>query len=79
MLEPTTDLSSNIGFGFQLYDVYSKKGVGHYGGDRGFRSFLMMIPEENIGIVVLGNCDYKEDFRQEIVYPIAELMIAQKY
>lgn len=78
LLNPSTDLNSNIGFGFQLYDVYSKKGIGHYGGDKGFRSFLMMIPEENVGIVVLGNCDYKEDFRQEIVYPIAELLLEKE-
>ena len=73
MLKPSTDLNSNIGFGFQLYNIGPKKAVGHYGGDKGFRSFLMMIPEENIGIVVLGNCDYREDFRQQMVYPIAEL------
>lgn len=75
MLEPSTDLSSNIGLGFQLYDAYSKKTVGHYGGDKGFRSFLMMIPEEKIGIVLLANCDYDEDFRDEIVYPIVKILM----
>ncbi|MFT5892896.1 MAG: CubicO group peptidase (beta-lactamase class C family), partial [Dokdonia sp.] len=54
--------------------VHSKKAIGHYGGDKGFRSFLMMIPEQDIGIVLLANCDYNEDFRQEIVYEIASLM-----
>ena len=37
----------------------------------------MMIPEENIGLIVLGNCDYEEDFRQEIIFPIAKLMITK--
>lgn len=75
MILPSTELSSNIGLGFQLYNAYSRKAIGHYGGDKGFRSFLMMIPEDNLGIVVLGNCDYKEDFRQEMVYPIAQLFL----
>ncbi len=74
-LKPTSAKFSQIGLGFQQYDFESKHAVGHYGGDKGFRSFLMMIPEENIGLVVLGNCDYEEDFRQEIIHPIAKLML----
>jgi len=74
-LKPTSAKFSNIGLGFQQYDFDSKHAVGHYGGDKGFRSFLMMIPKENIGLVVLGNCDYEEDFRQEIIHPIAKLML----
>jgi len=74
-LKPTSAKFSQIGLGFQQYQFDLKHAVGHYGGDKGFRSFLMMIPEENIGLVVLGNCDYEEDFRQEIIYPIAKLML----
>jgi CubicO group peptidase (beta-lactamase class C family) len=77
MLEPSL-MNTRIGLGFQLYDVQSHKAVGHFGGDKGFRSFLMMIPEENIGLVVLGNCDYNEDFRQEIIMPIAKLMLTSR-
>ncbi len=77
MLEPSFKPFPNIGLGFQLYDFESYKAVGHFGGDKGFRSFLMMIPEENIGLVVLGNSDYEEDYRQEIIYPIAKLMITE--
>lgn len=74
-LKPTSAKFPHIGLGYQQYDFDSKHAIGHYGGDRGFRSFLMMIPEENIGLVVLGNCDYEEDFRQEIIHPIAKLML----
>lgn len=77
MLEPSFKPFPHIGLGFQLYDFESYKAVGHFGGDKGFRSFLMMIPEENIGLVVLGNSDYEEDYRQEIIYPIAKLMITE--
>ena len=75
MITPSFSPSPYIGLGFQLYDVHSKKAIGHYGGDKGFRSFLMMIPEQDIGIVLLANCDYNEDFRQEIVYEIVSLMM----
>ena len=66
MTRPSTELGDWIGLGFQRFDVQGKRGIGHFGGDRGFRSYLLMLPEEEIGIVVLGNCDYEEDFRQLI-------------
>ena len=75
MIEPAFSSNPYIGFGFQLSDINSKKTIGHYGGDKGFRSYLIMIPEEKIGLVVLANCDYDEDFRQEIIHPIAKLML----
>jgi len=77
MLQPSFGEDSRIGLGFQLYNIKAKKAIGHFGGDKGFRSFLMMIPEAKIGLVVLANCDYNEDFRQEILFPIAELMLSQ--
>jgi CubicO group peptidase (beta-lactamase class C family) len=77
MIEPSFSSHPNIGLGFQLYDFDSTKAIGHYGGDKGFRSFLMMIPEKKIGLVVLANCDYKDDFRQEIVHSIAKLMLIE--
>lgn len=75
MLIPSSAVYPNIGLGFQLYEIEGYKAVGHFGGDQGFRSFLMMIPEQKIGLVVLGNCDYEEDYRQEIIMPIARLML----
>ena len=75
MIEPSFNPNPYIGFGFQLSDINSKKTIGHYGGDKGFRSYLIMIPEERIGLVLLVNCDYDEDFRQEIIHPIAKLML----
>jgi CubicO group peptidase (beta-lactamase class C family) len=66
---------SNMGLGFQLGSFNSAKTIGHYGGDKGFRSYLLMLPKEKIGLVLLANCDYHEDFRQEILHPIAGLMM----
>ena len=75
MTKPSTEASSYIGLGFQLSEINSKKTIGHYGGDRGFRSYLIMIPEESIGLVLLANCDYDEDFRQEILHPLAKRLL----
>ncbi|SEQ69909.1 serine hydrolase domain-containing protein [Neolewinella agarilytica] len=66
MTRPSTALADWIGLGFQRFKVKGRTGIGHFGGDRGFRSYLLLLPEEEIGIVVLGNCDYEEDFRQLI-------------
>lgn len=77
MLEPTFGPNPSIGLGFQLSTINSKKTIGHYGGDTGFGSYLIMIPEEKIGLVVLANCDYDEDFRKEIIHPIAKLMLTK--
>lgn len=77
MIEPAFRSRPYIGLGFQLSDINSIKTIGHYGGDKGFRSYLIMIPEEKIGLVVLANCDYDEDFRQEIIHPIAKLMLTK--
>jgi len=77
MLEPSFESNSHMGLGFQLFDFKSYKAAGHFGGDKGFRSFLMIIPGKNLGLVVLGNSDYEEDYRQEIIYPIAELMLTE--
>ena len=68
----------HIGLGFQLYDIHSQKAIGHYGGDKGFRSFLVLIPNQELGIVLLANCDYEEQFRQEILFEIVSNIIDKK-
>ncbi len=61
--------------GFQHYDLKDFQAIGHFGGDKGFRSLIMMVPDRKIGVIVLGNCDYNEDFRQEIAVPLTRLMM----
>ena len=75
MLEPSFSPYPYVGLGFQLGSIDSKKTVGHFGGDKGYRSYLLMIPQEKMGLVILANSDYNEDFRQEIIHPIAKLML----
>ncbi|MFY0627027.1 MAG: beta-lactamase family protein [Reichenbachiella sp.] len=77
MIQPSFEPNEHIGLGFQLGEIDGFKKVGHYGGDNGFRSYLLMVPEEKIGLVVLANCDYEENFRHEILHPIARLMLTK--
>ena len=77
MLKPTFSSYPYIGLGFQISTIDSKTSVGHYGGDKGFRSYLLMIPDKKVGLVLLANCDYEEDFRQEIIHPIVKLMLIE--
>ncbi|PWN06971.1 serine hydrolase domain-containing protein [Rhodohalobacter mucosus] len=75
MTQPDFRAYPYIGLGFQLGTLESRATIGHYGGDKGYRSYLLMIPEEETGLVLLANCDYNEDFRQEILHPLAGLML----
>ncbi|MCE7995138.1 MAG: serine hydrolase [Roseivirga sp.] len=75
MLENSTEASEYIGLGFHLNSIHGFKAVGHFGGDQGFRSALFMIPEKQTGIVVLGNVDYKDDFRQELILAISKVIL----
>ncbi|MBD0401506.1 serine hydrolase [Flammeovirga sp. EKP202] len=77
MQNSSTSVYDHIGLGFQIFEIDGYKVIGHFGGDRGFRSLLLMIPEKNIGAVVLGNCDYNEDYRQEILKPILKLLLKE--
>lgn len=77
MFEPSFNQYPYIGLGFQLNHLYNEKTIGHYGGDKGYRSYLIMLPDKRIGLVLLANCDYNEDFRQEILHPIVELMLTE--
>jgi len=41
--------------GISIGEYKGLKTVGHSGGDAGFRSYLVMFPEQNFGIVILSN------------------------
>lgn len=67
MLHPSFEGYRGVGLGFQRLRFGGHGAVGHFGGDSGYRSLLVMIPEKKIGLVLLGNCDFAEDYRQEIL------------
>jgi CubicO group peptidase (beta-lactamase class C family) len=46
---------SGVGMGWFVYDYYGRKIVNHSGGLDGMLSYTVLIPEENVGFVVLSN------------------------
>ncbi len=45
------------GFGWALRDYRGRKLIGHTGGVSGFVSRVMLVPEENLGVVILTNAE----------------------
>jgi CubicO group peptidase (beta-lactamase class C family) len=57
---PLAGLKANFAdyaLGWGLRDYHSRKLVGHTGGVAGFVSRVMLVPEENLGVVVLTNAE----------------------
>ena len=77
MLKPSENFSF-IGLGWFIGEMFEKKIYYHFGGDRGFRSYLVLLPEYDLGLVLLANCDYDEDFRQEILHEVVSILIRKK-
>ena len=48
---------ADYGLGWNLRDYQGRKLVGHTGGVGGFVSRVMLVPEENLGVVVLTNAE----------------------
>lgn len=56
-LAPLNHNFSAYGLGWGLQDYHGRKVVGHSGGLLGFVSMVRLVPEENLGIVVLTNAE----------------------
>ncbi len=57
---PLAGLKTNFadyGLGWGLRDYHGRKLVGHTGGVAGFVSRVMLVPEENLGVVILTNAE----------------------
>lgn len=48
---------NNYGYGWIIVSMFDKKTVGHSGAGAGFRSNFVQIPEEDICIILLSNCE----------------------
>jgi CubicO group peptidase (beta-lactamase class C family) len=56
-LNQLTTKFAAYGLGWGLRDYHGRKLVGHTGGVAGFVSRVMLVPEENLGIVILTNAE----------------------
>ncbi len=56
-LAPLSSRFAAYGLGWGLRDYHGRKLVGHTGGVAGFVSRVMLVPEENLGVVILTNAE----------------------
>src|SRR6267378_3784159 len=71
---PLAALSSKFAsyaLGWGLRDYHGRKLVGHTGGVAGFVSRVMLVPEENLGVVILTNAEQEGAF-DSILYHILD-------
>jgi len=71
---PLANLKANFSdyaLGWVLRDYHGRKLVGHTGGVAGFVSRVMLVPEENLGVVVLTNAEETGAF-DSILYHILD-------
>ena len=65
---------SAYGLGWGLRDYHGRKLVGHTGGVTGFVSRVMLVPEENLGVVILTNAEEGGAF-DSILYHIIDALL----
>jgi CubicO group peptidase (beta-lactamase class C family) len=71
---PLAGLKANFAdyaLGWALHDYHGRKLVGHTGGVAGFVSRVMLVPEENLGVVVLTNAESASAF-DSILYHVLD-------
>ncbi|MCR8966024.1 serine hydrolase [Brevibacillus halotolerans] len=67
---------TEMGLSWFLGDYKGNKVVSHVGGDTGFRSELMILPEEGIAVVIMTNSDYVST--QPLCTTILDIVLEQE-
>ena len=62
---------ADYSLGWSLRDYHGRKLVGHTGGVGGFVSRVMLVPEENLGVVILTNAEQSGAF-DSILYHVLD-------
>jgi len=74
---PLRALKANFaayGLGWFLRDYHGRKLVGHTGGVSGFVSRVMLVPEENLGVVILTNAEQGSAFDSVLYHKLASYL-----
>ena len=74
---PLAGLNSKFaayGLGWGLRDYHGRKLIGHTGGVSGFVSRVMLVPEENLGVVILTNAESGSAF-DSILYHLLDFYL----
>jgi CubicO group peptidase (beta-lactamase class C family) len=66
----------NVGAGWFLDQYKGLKAIRHSGGDTGFRSFLLLVPEKNIAVMLVSN--YEMCPTNDIAYAVLDMLLGEK-
>ena len=72
----TTIKGIQIGIGWYLGNYSGHRIVAHNGGDTGFSSYIMLVPEKKIGIIMASN--WERTNTQAITLEILELILSAR-
>jgi CubicO group peptidase (beta-lactamase class C family) len=70
--QPTTDASRDdpqVGLSWFLDDFQGHRTVAHGGGDTGFRSYILLMPDDGIGVVIASNWSGRSPGARPIRWP----------
>lgn len=79
LMRPTAEIPKHnlqIGLSWFLKDYKGHRTVNHSGGDTGFASYLLLLPDDNIGIVLA--CNWNRVDLNAIAYGMLDLILASK-
>jgi CubicO group peptidase (beta-lactamase class C family) len=69
----TSTTEHTIGLGWFLYEEDDIREILHGGSDLGFRSYIVLLPDDGIGIVLASN--WQQTDAEEIIYRIVDLIL----
>jgi len=67
---------SGYGFGWGLSDYKGRKLVSHSGGVAGYVTRVMLVPEENLGVVILTNAE-EDDAFESVLYHVLDAYLGE--
>lgn len=65
----------NVGLSWFIENYKGLETISHGGGDTGFSSFLLLVPEKNISIELASNYDFRE--ARQIAYGMLDIVLAK--
>jgi len=64
--------------GGRLIEYRGQATVSHGGGDPGYATFLMLLPEKKMAVVLMANCDWLGDGRAQIAQAALDVALGLK-
>lgn len=80
MWKPAHKLSDGrtVGISWFLGEYRGQATVSHGGGDTGYATFLMLLPEKKMAVVLMANCDWLGDGRAQIAHAALDVALGLK-